>query len=122
MPKAEFTSQNWYDMWFPNLGPNVETMKLGQDAMTPVQWAKFIKKYRAEMAIPENSHVIELLAALSCHPTSRWAATSRMKYIAIVQCYSNYWSGSCTNTGAPESEPAFGFVLRGRSVHSQAQL
>jgi len=66
MPKAEFTSQNWYDMWFPNLGPNVETMKLGQDAMTPVQWAKFIKKYRAEMAIPENSHVIELLAALSC--------------------------------------------------------
>jgi uncharacterized protein YeaO (DUF488 family) len=40
-------------------------MKLGQQAKTPAQWAKFIKKYRAEMGIPENSHAIELLAALS---------------------------------------------------------
>jgi uncharacterized protein YeaO (DUF488 family) len=65
VPKAEFASQNWYDVWFPNLAPSVETMKLGHEAKTPAQWAKFIKKYRAEMATPENSHVIELLAALS---------------------------------------------------------
>jgi uncharacterized protein YeaO (DUF488 family) len=65
VPKAEFASQNWYDVWFPNLAPSVETMKLGQEAKTPAQWSKFIKKYRAEMATPENSHVIELLAALS---------------------------------------------------------
>ena len=65
VPKAEFASQNWYDVWFPNLAPSVETMELGQGAKTPAQWAKFIKKYRAEMASPENSHAIELLAALS---------------------------------------------------------
>ncbi len=65
MPKAEFASQNWYDVWFPNLVPSGETMKLGQDAQTPAQWAKFIQKYRAEMATPESSHAIELLAALS---------------------------------------------------------
>ncbi len=65
VPKAEFASQNWYDVWYPNLAPSVETMKLGQEAQTPAQWAKFIKKYRAEMATPENSHAIELLAALS---------------------------------------------------------
>ncbi len=65
VPKAEFASQNWYDVWFPNLAPSVETMKLGQEAKTPAQWTKFIKKYRAEMATPENSHAIELLAALS---------------------------------------------------------
>jgi len=65
VPKAEFASQNWYDVWFPNLAPSVETMKLGQEAKTPAQWAKFVKKYRAEMATPENSHAIELLAALS---------------------------------------------------------
>jgi uncharacterized protein YeaO (DUF488 family) len=69
VPKAEFASQNWYDVWFPNLAPSVETMKLGQEAKTPAQWAKFIKKYRAEMATPENSHVIELLVALS-HQTN----------------------------------------------------
>jgi uncharacterized protein YeaO (DUF488 family) len=65
VPKAEFASQNWYDVWFPNLAPSVETLKLGQEAKTPAQWAKFIKKYRAEMATSENSHAIELLAVLS---------------------------------------------------------
>ncbi len=69
VPKAEFASQNWYDVWFPNLAPSVETMKLGQEGKTPAQWAKFVKKYRAEMAASENSHVIDLLAALS-HQTN----------------------------------------------------
>ena len=65
VPRTEFASQNWYDVWFPNLAPSVETMKLGQKAKTPAQWARFVRKYRAEMAIPQNSHAIELLAALS---------------------------------------------------------
>lgn len=65
VPKAEFATQNWYDVWFPNLAPSVETMKLGQHATTPAEWAAFIKKYRAEMATPEASHSIALLAALS---------------------------------------------------------
>src|SRR6266705_3190658 len=67
VPKTEFASRNWYDVWFPNLAPSVETMKLGQEAKTPAQWARFIKKYRAEMATPEASHALELLAALSHH-------------------------------------------------------
>jgi len=65
VPKSEFASQNWYDVWFPNLAPSVETMKLGQEARTPAQWAAFVRKYRAEMAAPEASHELELLAALS---------------------------------------------------------
>ncbi len=65
VPKAEFASQNWYDVWFPNLAPSVETMKLGQEATTSAQWTAFTKKYRAEMATPDNSHAIELLAVLS---------------------------------------------------------
>ena len=65
VPKAEFASQNWYDVWFPNLAPSVETMKLGQEATTPAQWTAFTRKYRAEMATPDNSHALELLASLS---------------------------------------------------------
>ena len=65
VPKAKFASQNWYDVWFPNLAPSLETMKLGLAAETPAQWARFIRKYRAEMATPENTHALELLAALS---------------------------------------------------------
>jgi uncharacterized protein YeaO (DUF488 family) len=65
VPKSEFASQNWYDVWFPNLSPTPETMKLGQEADTPAQWAAFGKKYRAEMAAPDAAHALELLAALS---------------------------------------------------------
>jgi uncharacterized protein YeaO (DUF488 family) len=67
VPKSEFASQDWYDVWFPNLAPSVETMKLGQAATTPAQWATFAKKYRAEMSTPEASHILDLLAALSHH-------------------------------------------------------
>ena len=65
VPKAEFASGNWYDVWYPNLAPSVDTMKLGQGAETPAQWAAFDKAYRREMAAPEASRTIELLAALS---------------------------------------------------------
>jgi uncharacterized protein YeaO (DUF488 family) len=68
VPKSEFASRNWYDVWFPNLAPSLETMKRGQQAATPAQWAAFAKKYRAEMTTPESSHALELLAALSHHP------------------------------------------------------
>jgi uncharacterized protein YeaO (DUF488 family) len=65
VPKSEFASQNWYDVWYPNLAPSPDTMKLGLAAETPKEWTAFTKKYRAEMATPENSRSIELLAVLS---------------------------------------------------------
>ena len=65
VPKTLFASQNWYDVWFPNLAPSVETMKSGQAAASPRDWLAFLKKYRAEMATPENSRALDLLAALS---------------------------------------------------------
>lgn len=65
--KSEFASRNWYDVWFPNLAPSVDAMKLGQSATTPAQWKAFARKYRAEMASPDAAHAIELLAMLSRH-------------------------------------------------------
>lgn len=65
VPKTDFASQNWYDIWYPNLAPSVEVMKLGQAAESPGEWLAFTRKYRAEMATPENTRSIELLAALS---------------------------------------------------------
>jgi uncharacterized protein YeaO (DUF488 family) len=67
VPKANFATQDWYDVWFPNLAPSPDTMQLAQAATTPAQWASFARKYRAEMAAPAASHDIELLAALSHH-------------------------------------------------------
>ena len=69
VPKAAFASQNWYDVWLPNLSPSPETMKFGKNVKTEKEWLAFEKKYRAEMATPENSRILELLAALS-HQTN----------------------------------------------------
>lgn len=65
VPKAEFASRDFYDVWFPNLAPSVDTMKLAQQADTDAQWSAFARKYRQEMSTPENQHTLELLAALS---------------------------------------------------------
>ena len=65
VPKELFASGNWYDVWFPNLAPSVETMKLGQVVESPADWAKFVRRYRAEMAQLDAAHAIALLAALS---------------------------------------------------------
>jgi uncharacterized protein YeaO (DUF488 family) len=65
VPKTEFASQNWYDVWYPNLAPSVETMKLGQAAQTDKDWAGFKKKFRVEMGEADASRNLDLLAALS---------------------------------------------------------
>lgn len=63
--KADFASQNWYDVWLPNLSPSAELVKLAQAAENPAAWATFVKRYRAEMSVPEVSRVLDLLAVLS---------------------------------------------------------
>jgi uncharacterized protein YeaO (DUF488 family) len=65
VPKSEYASQNWYDVWFPNLAPSPETIKIGQSAKTEDEWKAFLRKYKAEMATPENSRTLDLLASLS---------------------------------------------------------
>jgi uncharacterized protein YeaO (DUF488 family) len=65
VPKTEFASGNWYDVWYPNLSPDAETVKRALQAQTPAEWRAFEKKFRSEMAAPENARTIELLAALS---------------------------------------------------------
>jgi uncharacterized protein YeaO (DUF488 family) len=65
VPKEKFASQNWYDVWYPNLAPSVEAMKQAQAADTPAQWAAFVKKFRAEMALPDAARSLDVLAALS---------------------------------------------------------
>lgn len=65
VPKSEYASQNWYDVWLPNVAPTPELMKLGRVAESEKDWGAFVRKYRAEMADPEKSRVLDLLAALS---------------------------------------------------------
>ena len=65
VPKAVFASGNWYDVWYPNLAPSADTLKLGLAVETTAQWHAFVRRYRSEMATPANRHTIALLALLS---------------------------------------------------------
>ena len=65
IPKSDFASQNWYDVWLPNIAPTAELMQIGRAVKSDKEWAVFAKKYRTEMANPEKSRIIDLLAALS---------------------------------------------------------
>ncbi|NGY06616.1 DUF488 domain-containing protein [Solimonas terrae] len=67
VPKSGFASRNWYDVWYPSLSPSPEAVKLGQKTQTPEAWKAFARKYRREMAAPDNARTIALLAALSRH-------------------------------------------------------
>jgi uncharacterized protein YeaO (DUF488 family) len=63
--KTQYASGDWFDVWFPNLAPAVETMKLARAAETPADWQRFVRRYRREMGEPDARRTIELLAALS---------------------------------------------------------
>jgi uncharacterized protein YeaO (DUF488 family) len=65
VPKDRFAAEDWYDVWYPNLAPSPETVKLAQQAQSERDWEAFRRHYRAEMATPENRHSLALLAALS---------------------------------------------------------
>jgi uncharacterized protein YeaO (DUF488 family) len=65
VPKSEFSSGNWYDVWYPVLAPSAGLMKTAFAAETDRQWAAFFRKYRAEMNVPAASQSLDVLAALS---------------------------------------------------------
>lgn len=65
VPKTQYSSKNFYDVWLPTLAPSSETVKLAQGAKTEREWNRFVRKYRAEMAAPQNRSTLDLLAALS---------------------------------------------------------
>ena len=65
VPAERFARDDWYDVWYPNLAPSLETMKLGKAARTERDWNVFVRKYRAEMGGPDASRTLDLLAALS---------------------------------------------------------
>jgi uncharacterized protein YeaO (DUF488 family) len=65
--KDQLAARNWYDVWFPLLAPSLAVVKLAHEAESTVQWATFKRRYRAEMAKPDASHALALLAALSHH-------------------------------------------------------
>ena len=70
VPKAEFASRDYYDVWYPLLSPTPELVKEALQAQADAsdkEWVAFVKHFRKELAQPEASRTLDLLAALSHH-------------------------------------------------------
>lgn len=69
VPKAEFASRDFYDVWQPLLSPSPELVAQAQAAQDAKAWDTFKRKFKTEMNQPAPSHLLDLLAALS-HQTA----------------------------------------------------
>src|SRR5688572_25111428 len=70
VPKAEFAARDYYDVWLPALSPSAELVKGALRAAADRDeraFAAFVARFRREMARPDASHLLDLLAALSAH-------------------------------------------------------
>lgn len=65
VPKERFSTDNWYDVWLPQLAPSAELVKQAQAATSPNDWKAFTRRYRKEMAEADNTRLLILLAAFS---------------------------------------------------------
>ncbi|HXU31397.1 MAG TPA: DUF488 family protein [Thermoanaerobaculia bacterium] len=65
VPKTEFASGDWYDVWLPNLAPSADLVKRALAAESEKEWTAFAKAYRSEMSEPERTRLLDLLSALS---------------------------------------------------------
>lgn len=69
VPKTEFARRDYYDVWLPILSPSQPLLTYALKADDDKTWRTFVKRYRAEMAKPDASRVLDLLAAMS-HQTN----------------------------------------------------
>ena len=71
VPKAEFASRDYYDVWYPQLSPSAGLLAQGQQVPAGPEgdkdWAAFARQFRKELAQPDASRTLDLLAALSHH-------------------------------------------------------
>lgn len=65
VPRDRFARDDWFDAWLPELAPSDEAFDLARAAGTPAEWARFVKRYRAEMSTPEKQRLLKVLALFS---------------------------------------------------------
>ncbi|MDE2060029.1 MAG: DUF488 family protein [candidate division NC10 bacterium] len=67
VPKSEYASRDFYDVWLPELAPSEDLVKIALHARDEREWQTFVRRYRAEMKRPAASRLLGLLAAFSRH-------------------------------------------------------
>ena len=68
VPKSEYASRDFYDVWLPTLAPSEALLKEARAAAVSGDersWKSFVRRYRAEMKSPDVRALLDTLAALS---------------------------------------------------------
>jgi uncharacterized protein YeaO (DUF488 family) len=65
VPKSRYSADDWFDVWLPNLAPSPALVDAARESTGTASWRRFVSRYKAEMARPENARVLAVLAALS---------------------------------------------------------
>jgi uncharacterized protein YeaO (DUF488 family) len=65
VPKSEYASRDYYDVWLPELAPSEVLVRMAQRSADERSWNRFAKRYRAEMKRPPAARLLDLLAAMS---------------------------------------------------------
>jgi uncharacterized protein YeaO (DUF488 family) len=66
--RSEIARRNYYDLWLPLLAPSAPVVRLAlAQPYSEARWAKFVGRYRREMAQPAPRQLLGLLAAMSRH-------------------------------------------------------
>jgi uncharacterized protein YeaO (DUF488 family) len=65
VPRTEYASRGFYDVWLPELAPSEALVKQALRARDERAWRAFTRRYRAEMKRPDARRLLLLLAALS---------------------------------------------------------
>jgi uncharacterized protein YeaO (DUF488 family) len=63
--KEDFGKLDYYDVWFPNLSPSAELVKMALSAEDEKTWLEFKRRFKKEMSEPDRSRELDVLAALS---------------------------------------------------------
>lgn len=65
VPRAEYASRDFYDVWLPQLSPEPELVKAWLQAPDAAALAACQKRFISQMKKPDASRLLDLLAALS---------------------------------------------------------
>jgi uncharacterized protein YeaO (DUF488 family) len=67
--KSQYAKQDWFDVWLPNLAPSASLMRETSIRNNAAGWRTFARRFQAELKQPGQSHLLDVLAALS-HSTN----------------------------------------------------
>jgi len=65
VPRAEYATRDFYDVWLPVLAPSPALMAEARAATTDREWSRFAGRFRREMSRSDAAGVLDMLAVLS---------------------------------------------------------